>query len=78
MTDDAMELLTKIGEETTLRYSIQLITTSSLVAAKRKAHEVDVEDVRRVYTMFMDLKRSTQYLIDHQKEYLFSEVVETS
>jgi len=24
--------------------------------------------------MFMDLKRSTEYLIDHQKEYLFSEI----
>lgn len=26
--------------------------------------------------MFMDIKRSTQYLIDHQKEYMFSEVNE--
>lgn len=65
MTDDAKELLTKIGQETTLRYAIQLITTSSLVARKRKAHEVDVEDIRKVYSMFMDLKRSTQYLKDH-------------
>jgi hypothetical protein len=24
--------------------------------------------------MFMDIKRSTQYLKDHQKEYLFSEL----
>jgi len=37
MTEDAKELLTEIGEKTTLRYSIQLITTSSLVAAKRKS-----------------------------------------
>ena len=37
MTDDAKELLTKIGVETTLRYAIQLITTASLVAAKRKS-----------------------------------------
>jgi len=46
------------------------------VALKRKAQEVDVVDVRRVYSMFMDLKRSIQYLTDHQKEYLFSEVNE--
>ena len=32
MSEDALELLTKIGVETTLRYAIQLITTSSLVA----------------------------------------------
>lgn len=73
MTDDAKELLTKIGVETTLRYAIQLITTSALVAAKRKSQEVDVVDVRRVYSMFMDLKRSAQCLMDHQKDYLFSE-----
>lgn len=66
MTEDAKELLTKIAEETTLRYAIQLITTSSLVAAKRKSKEVDVEDVRKVYSMFMDVKRSTQYLKEHQ------------
>ncbi len=36
MADDALELLTKIAMETTLRYAIHMITTSSLVAAKRK------------------------------------------
>jgi len=70
MTDEAKELLTKIGmlmlnrflssgEETTLRYAIQLIMTASLVATKRKSQEVDVADIRKVYSMFMDLKRST-------------------
>lgn len=36
MTDDAMTVLTRIGMETSLRYSIQLITTANLVARKRK------------------------------------------
>lgn len=53
MTEDAKELLTKIGSETTLRYAIQLITTSSLVALKRKAAEVDVEDIRRVHKSYI-------------------------
>jgi RuvB-like protein 2 len=69
--------LTKIGIETTLRYAIQLITTSSLVALKRKSQEVDIVDVRRVYSMFMDVNRSKQYLMEHQQEYLFSEVSQT-
>jgi len=42
MTEGAMKLLTKIGKECSLRYSIHLITTSSLVATKRKSAEVDV------------------------------------
>merc|ERR1711975_39991 len=50
MTDDALELLTKIGMETSLRYSIHMIIAASLVCAKRKGAEVDVEDIKRVYT----------------------------
>ena len=65
--------MTQIGVDTTLRYAIQLITTSSLLANKRKASEVDLVDIRRAYSMFLDVKRSSEYLKDHQKEYLFSE-----
>ena len=36
MNDDALTVLTRIGMETSLRYSIQLITTASLVCRKRK------------------------------------------
>jgi len=75
MTEDARELLTKIGNETSLRYSIQLITAASLVAAKRKSEEVDVIDIRKVYSMFVDVKRSTQFLMEHQQEYMFSEII---
>ena len=36
MAEDAMGLLTKVGMETSLRYAIQIITSASLVCAKRK------------------------------------------
>lgn len=36
ITEDAMMVLTKIAQETSLRYSIQLITVSSLICRKRK------------------------------------------
>lgn len=36
MEDDARELLTRIGLETSLRYAMQLITKSALVCNKRK------------------------------------------
>lgn len=73
MTEEALDFLTQIGQQTTLRYSIQLITTSSLLAAKRKASEVDMPDIRRAYSMFLDVKRSSEYLKEHQSQYLFSE-----
>merc|ERR1719222_1736356 len=74
MTDEAKELLTKIGVESTLRYAIHLITVSNLVAMKRKAQEVDVQDIRKVYTLFVDVKRSAQFLIEYNQEFMFSEV----
>jgi RuvB-like protein 2 len=77
MTEEALEFLTTIGTETTLRYAIQLITTSSLLAAKRKVSEVDLVDIRRAYSMFLDVKRSSDYLREHQAQYLFSEEVNT-
>ncbi|KAJ3087563.1 RuvB-like 2 [Quaeritorhiza haematococci] len=72
MTDDAKDVLTRIGLETSLRYAIQLISASNLVARKRKAAEVDVEDIKRVYSLFLDEKRSVQYLKEYQQQYMFN------
>jgi len=75
ITSDALDLLTSIGEETSLRYAIHLITAAQLVANKRKATEVDVEDVKRVYNLFVDVKRSTQFLMEYQNHFMFHEEV---
>ena len=71
-SQDALTLLTKIGVETSLRYAIQMIIASALVCAKRKG--VEVEDIKKVYSLFVDVKRSTQFLIEYQNEFLFSEM----
>ncbi len=74
MASDAMDLLTKIGVETSLRYAIQMITIASLCAIKRKAAEVTIDDIKRVYSLFVDVKRSTQFLIDYQRDFMFNEL----
>ena len=68
--------MTKIGAETSLRYAIYLITASSLVATKRRAAAVEVEDISRAYSLFVDVKRSTQFLMEYQDQYMFNEVPE--
>lgn len=73
LTEGAMKLLTKIGKECSLRYGIHLITASNLVAQKRKSAEVDVQDIRKVYSLFVDVKRSTQFLKEFEQEFMFSE-----
>ncbi|KAG6401224.1 hypothetical protein SASPL_138073 [Salvia splendens] len=74
MSEDAKVLLTKIGEDTSLRYAINLITSAALACLKRKGKIVDMEDISRVYELFYDVKRSTQYLMEYQSQYMFSEV----
>jgi RuvB-like protein 2 len=70
--EDALALLTRVGMEASLRYAIQMITAAHLVSLRRKAHSVGVEDIKQVYGLFVDVKRSTQLLNDFQSEYLFS------
>ena len=71
LTDGALLVLSRIAVDTSLRYAIQLITTAHLVSRCRKAREVTVDDVRRVYSLFLDEFRSTQYLVDYQNQYIF-------
>ncbi|KAL7519397.1 hypothetical protein ACHAWX_004160 [Stephanocyclus meneghinianus] len=76
MADDALELLARIGMETSLRYAIHMIITSSLAAEKRKSAQVEIEDIKHVYKLFVDVKRSTQYLMEYNKEFMFNELDE--
>lgn len=78
MSDDALTVLTKIGKETSLRYSIQLITTADLVCKKRKGAEVSIEDIKRVYKLFLDESRSSEFLKEYEQNFLFSEITSES
>jgi RuvB-like protein 2 len=71
---DGLSVLTRIAMDTSLRYAIQLITTAGVVARRRKSHEVSIDDIRKVYSLFLDEHRSTQYLNEYQNEFMFSEV----
>jgi RuvB-like protein 2 len=76
MEDDALELLTRIATETSLRYAIHMIITASLVAQKRKHAKVQLKDIERVYGLFVDVKRSTKFLMEYQSEFMYNELNE--
>merc|ERR1711981_1548348 len=78
MTEDAIALLTRIGTDTTLRYAIHMITAAHLVCQKRQGTEVDIQDIKRVYTLFMDLKRSVKMLEDYHKDFMFNDAIDNS
>ncbi|CAF2543268.1 unnamed protein product [Rotaria sp. Silwood2] len=74
ISDDALNVLTKIGKETSLRYSIQLITLSSIISRNRKAREVAIEDVKRVYEVFLDEARSSDNLREYEQYFMFNDL----
>ena len=39
-----------------------------------KGTEVSVDDIKRVYSLFLDESRSTQFLKEYQQEFMFHEV----
>jgi len=72
LQEDAAKLLTKTAVETSLRYAMQMITSAAIVARKRKSQEVTKKDIKKIYTLFLDEKRSTNYLQEYQDQFLFS------
>ncbi len=67
VSPDALALLTKIGQEAGLRYASNLITTSQLIAAKRRSKQVDIEDVERSFQLFFDPTRSVKFVHEFEK-----------
>lgn len=64
-------MLTRVAVDTSLRYAIQLITTANLVSQKRRRTQVEIEDIKKVYSLFLDEVRSTQFLKEYQMEFTF-------
>ena len=74
MSEEARDLLTEIGVESSLRYAIHMITVANLVCQRRKGTQVEIQDVKRVYSLFMDVKRSSEFLLQYQQSFVFHEV----
>jgi len=72
ISEEALTVLTKIANETSLRYAIQLISVAGLTAKKRKGTEISIEDIKKVYSLFLDEQRSTDFLKEYQDEFMFN------
>lgn len=70
LSPDALALLTKIGEESNLRYASNIITTSHLLSQKRKTQEVSIDDVQRSYRLFFDPNRSVKFVNQFEQRFI--------
>lgn len=70
LTDDALEALTKIGVEESLRYAIQLLVPAQLRATDLGRDSVTREDVEYAKSLFVSLKESVQYVKEYENLFL--------
>lgn len=70
VSPDGLALLTKIGQETGLRYASNLIVTADLIRQKRKGANVSLEDVQRSFQLFYDPSRSVKFVSEFEKRFI--------
>lgn len=63
--EKALEKLTEIGANSSLRYAVQLLSLAAQNARCMKREKVTLEDVERVQSLFMDVNQA----VDHLKKY---------
>lgn len=58
LTEEAITRLGEIGTATSLRYSVQLLTPSRILAQTQGRTDVEIDDVEEINELFSDAKRS--------------------
>ena len=58
----AIDLLGEIGEKTSLRFVVQLLTPSNILAKSKGRNKIISEDVEEISKIFHDAKTSAQLL----------------
>lgn len=66
IAEDALKLLTKIGADTSLRYSVQLMAPAAQIANGK----ISKKHVEKANSLFSDVKRSVRYLKEYEKKML--------
>lgn len=60
ISDTAIERLSQHGTQVSLRYALQLLTPSSILAKVNGRQEISPDDVTECEDLFLDAKRSTK------------------
>ncbi len=66
----ALDQLSKIGSETSLRYVVQLLTPARILAQSNGRAVINGDDITEANTLFLDAKSSARILAEHQDKYL--------
>ncbi len=70
LDERALELLTEIGAQRSLRYAVQLLTPARIVAERRGSSVVTASDVEEVSKLFVSVKESAAHLKQYEEAFL--------
>nr|CAG4640799.1 EOG090X04OZ [Eulimnadia texana] len=68
--EEALQTLGDIGNRSTLRYAVQLLSPSSLTAKINGRQNITSEDIKEVSALFLDAKSSAQILSQEKEKYM--------
>lgn len=66
----ALEALSGVGEQTSLRYIVQLLTPAKILAQTNGRSKIAADDVKEANALFLDAKTSARMLAEFHDRYL--------
>jgi len=70
ITDDSLQTLAEIGNVSTLRYAVQLMTPANILARINGKDQIEKEEIDEVRDLFLDAKSSAQLLKQEDAKYM--------
>ncbi|KAL9657995.1 hypothetical protein ABK040_016644 [Willaertia magna] len=70
LAQGSLEKLGEIGNSSSLRYAVQLLTPCNILSKTNGRDEITVEDIDEVNDLFYDAKSSAKKLLEHETEYI--------
>ena len=70
LQEDALAQLGEIGARTSLRYAVQLLTPSRILAATNGRDKISVDEIDEIDKLFYDAKASARHLAAQDSLYL--------
>lgn len=67
---EALTALSEVGERSTLRYAVQLLTPASLTAKTNGRNNITKSDIEEVSLLFLDAKSSAKILSQNKDKYM--------
>ena len=71
IADDALDALAALGQKTSLRYIVQLLTPAAILAKINGKQHIGTHEVDDCAKLFLDAKASARLLAEHKDGYLY-------